>query len=117
MHEPIDAEAELAEVRAQMANANANVYPPGVVAEIDALRASVHEQARERGIDPTSPEFERMWLVAGAVIGQLLASAQTTRMLCGIDNDVHRGAMGSLLFWNCGITAYPERESKLGKGG
>jgi hypothetical protein len=28
-------------------------------------------------------------------------------MLCGIDNDVHRGAMGSLLFWDCGITAYP----------
>ena len=96
---------ELNDVRAQLQNPE--LFAPGVFAEIDALRASVHEQLRARGIGHESPEYERTWLFAGGVKGQLLASPQTTHMLAGIENDDHRGAMASLLFWNSDISPHP----------
>lgn len=43
---------ELNDVRAQLQNSE--LLSPGVLAQIDALRASVHEQLRARGIDPSS---------------------------------------------------------------
>ena len=97
-------EHELEDVRSQMRD-NA-LFSPGVTAQIDALRASVHAQLRERDIEPTSAECERMWVVAGGVVGQLFASPETTAMLANINNDAQRGGIASLLFWKSGISAY-----------
>jgi hypothetical protein len=54
------------------------LFSPGLVAQIDALRASVHEHLRQRGIDAASTECEHAMVVAGGVAGQLRASPDTT---------------------------------------
>ncbi len=46
MHEPIDPDAELNEVRNQIATSNTDVSPPGIVAEIDNERAWLHDEQR-----------------------------------------------------------------------
>jgi hypothetical protein len=111
MHEPIDADAELAEVRSQIASANANVYPAGIVAEMDNLRAWIHDEARVRGLDPESAEYERAWVIAGVVMGRLLAHPNTATMFAKIENDNHRGQLASLLLWAAGIST---NEAKAG---
>jgi hypothetical protein len=106
VHEPIDPDAELNEVRNQIATSNTDVFPPGIVAEIDNERAWLHDELRQRGLDPESPEFERTWLVGGAVIARLIASPNTTRLLANIENDNHRAHLASLLFWCPGISPH-----------
>ncbi len=44
---------------------DSELFSPGVTAQIDALRASVHEQLKKLGIDPTSEVCELIWMVAG----------------------------------------------------
>ena len=65
-----------------------------MTAQIDALRASVYE-LRERGIDPTSEEYELTWMVAGGPLAQLRASEATIEMISNIDDDVQRGALAA----------------------
>jgi hypothetical protein len=72
-------------VRAQVRDSE--LFSPAVTAMLDALRASVHQQLRGRGIDPTSTECGQTLMVAGGTIGQLLASKETTALLASIDND------------------------------
>lgn len=100
---------ELKDVRAQLQNSE--LFSPGVLAQIDALRASVHEQLRARGIDPTSEEYELTWMVAGGTLAQLLASTETMDMLCGLMDDVRRAAIAANLFWSAGIS--PHETEKL----
>jgi hypothetical protein len=107
MHEPYDYEAELDDVRAQIATSNADVFPPAIVADIDNLRAWAHDEARRRGLDPESADFERTCLIAGAVMGRLLVHPNTATMFAGIDNDNHRGHLASLLMWTSCISAQP----------
>jgi hypothetical protein len=94
----------LEDVRAQVRD-NA-LFSPGVSARIDALRASVHAQLRQRGIDPTSPEFEQIWLVAGGALAQLLLSPEAAEMLASIANDEQRGGIAALLLWSAGISPH-----------
>jgi hypothetical protein len=95
---------ELEDVRAQVRD-NA-LFSPRVSARIDALRASVHAQLRQRGIDPTSPEFEQTWLVAGGALAQLLLSPEAAEMLASIANDEQRGGIAALLLWSAGISPH-----------
>lgn len=67
-----------------------SLFSPGIVAQIDALRASVREQLRQRGIDATSPECEHTWLVAGGTLGRLAASPETTALLASVADDEQR---------------------------
>lgn len=97
-------EHELEDVRAQVRDGA--LFSPSVTAQIDALRASEHEQLRERGIDPTSPECERMWVVAGGVVGRLLASPDTTALLASQKDDEQRGGVCALLVWSAGISPH-----------
>src|SRR5688500_9868142 len=101
-------EHELEDVRAQVRD-NA-LLSPAVVAQIDALRASVHEQLRERGIDPASPECEHSMVVAGGIVGQLLASPDTTAMLSNMADDGQRGSFSALLFWKSCISPHSPAE-------
>ena len=78
-----------------------------MLAPIDALRASVHEQLRARGIDPASRECEQTWLVAGGTLGRLLASPETTTLLASVADDEQRGGIAALLVWSAGISAHP----------
>ena len=96
---------ELEAVRAQVRDSR--LFSPSVTAQTDALRASVHEQLRERDIDPTSPECEQTWVVAGGVVAQLLASPETMALLASVDNDEQRAGIAALLFWNSGISPHP----------
>lgn len=99
---------ELEEVRQTLQDST--LFSPGVTAQIDAHRASVHQQLRDRGIDPSSEkneEFELTWMVAGAAVGQLIASEQTTSMLNRLIQDVERGAIAAHLFWASGISPHP----------
>lgn len=96
---------ELDEVRAQLQDST--LFSPAVLAQLDGFRASVHEQLRARGVDPTSEEFELIWMVAGGTLAQLIASDATTEILSGIDNAVHRGAVGAHLLWSAGISPHP----------
>jgi hypothetical protein len=95
---------ELADVRAQVRDSE--LFSPAVVAQIDALRASVHQQLRERGIDPTSPECKQTWLVAGGTLGQLLASKETIALLASLADDEQRGGIAALLLWSGGIAPH-----------
>lgn len=83
------------------------MFSPAVTAQIDALRASVHEQLKERNIKPGSREFELIWMVAGGTVGQLIASDNVTQLFYGIHKDDERGAIAARLFWASGISAYP----------
>jgi hypothetical protein len=89
---------------------DSELFSVGVTAKIDALRASVHEQLRARGIDPTSEECELIWMVAGGTVGQLIASESTVSMLNGLIQDVERGAIAAHLFWASGITPHPSEK-------
>ena len=97
---------ELNDVRAQLQTSE--LFSPGVLAQIDALRASVHEQLRARGIDPTSEneEFELTWMVAGGTLAQLLASKETMDMLSNIADDEQRAAIAAHLLWASGISPH-----------
>lgn len=97
---------ELEEVRRTLQDST--LFSPGVTAQIDAHRAFVHQQLRDRGIDPSSEneEFELIWMVAGAAMGQLIASEQTTSMLNGLIQDVERGAIAARLLWASGISPH-----------
>jgi hypothetical protein len=99
---------ELETVRAQVRDGS--LFSPAVTVQIDALRASVHRQLRERGIDPTSPECERMWLVAGGVVGRLLASPETTALLAGQKDDEQRASLAALVMWSAGISPHESAE-------
>lgn len=96
---------ELDAVRAQVRDSQ--LFSPAFTAQIDALRASVHEQLRERDIEPTSPEYERTCVVAGGVVAQLLGSPETMALLASVDNDEQRAGIAALLFWSSGISAHP----------
>lgn len=95
---------ELDEVRAQLQNSE--LFSPAVIAQLDALRASVHEQLRDRGIDPASPECEQTWLVAGGTLGRLLASAETITLLASVADDEQRSGIAALLMWSAGISPH-----------
>jgi hypothetical protein len=79
-----------------------------VTAQIGALRASVHEQLRQRGIDPTSPECEQTWLLAGGTLGRLLASPETTALPASVADDEQRCGIAALLLWAAGISPHAE---------
>jgi hypothetical protein len=66
----------------------------------------VHGQLRDRGIDPTSPECERVWVVAGGTLAQLLLSPEAADILANIANDEQRGGIAALLLWSAGISPY-----------
>jgi hypothetical protein len=100
---------ELADVRAQVRDSQ--LFSPAVTAQIDALRAAVHEQLRERGIDPASPECEQTWLVAGGTLGRLLASPETTALLAGVAADEQRGGIAALLLWSAGISPHAQHNA------
>jgi hypothetical protein len=97
-------DAELAEVRAQMRDSE--LFSPAVIAQIDGLRATVHEQLRQRGVDPASPECEQTWLVAGGTLGRLLASPETMALLANVADDEQRGGIGAFLLWSAGISPH-----------
>ena len=48
---------------------DSELFSVAVTAKIDALRASVHEQLKKLGIDPTSEVCELIWMVAGGTRG------------------------------------------------
>jgi hypothetical protein len=95
---------ELADARAQVSDSE--LFSPAVTSQIDALRASVHEQLRRRGIDATSPECEQTWLVAGATLGRLVASPEPTALLANLSNDEQRAGIAALLLWSAGISPH-----------
>ena len=102
---------DLDDVRQQI---QAELYSPGVTAQIDAFRASIHEQLIALGIDPSSEnrEFELTWMVSGGALAQLLASQDTCALLIGLlQDDVKRGALAAHLFWSAGIS--PHETEKL----
>lgn len=99
---------ELEDVRAQLQQSE--LFSPGVTAQIDALRASVHEQLQARGIKPSSKEFELTWMVAGGTLAQLLASTETIDMISNIVDDEARGAIAAHLLWASGISPHPTAE-------
>lgn len=96
---------ELNEVRAQLQDSQ--LFSPAVLAQLDALRASVHEQLRDRGIDPTSRDYEAAMVVGGGAVAQFLASPTTTLMLANVAHDVQRGGVAALLFWLASISPHP----------
>jgi hypothetical protein len=66
----------------------------------------LHEQLRQRGIDPTSSECEQTWLVAGSTLGRLLASPETIALLANIADDEQRGGIAAFLLWSAGISPH-----------
>jgi len=102
---------ELEDVRAQVRESE--LFSPRVSAQLDALRASVHEQLRDRGIDPSSEneEVELIWMVAGGALAQLLASTETMDMISSILDDEQRAAIAAHLLWAVGIS--PHKTQKL----
>lgn len=95
---------ELEDVRAQLRESE--LFSPGVTAQLDALRASVHEQLTARGIKPSSKEFELIWMVAGGTLAQLLVSTETMDMIANIADDVQRAAIAAHLLWASGISPH-----------
>jgi hypothetical protein len=47
-----------------------------------------------------------MWLVAGGVVGRLLASPETTGMIAGQKDDEQRGGLAALLMCCAGISLH-----------
>ena len=109
MHEAYDYDAELEVVRSQVRDNE--LFSPAVTAMLDTLRASVHERLRQRGLDPTSSECEHVMVVAGGMVGQLLASPDTTAMLAGMPDDEQRGGLAALLFWQSSISPHSPSEA------
>ncbi|MGI8519134.1 MAG: hypothetical protein ACR2MC_00750 [Actinomycetota bacterium] len=85
---------------------DSTMFSPSVTAQIDALRASVHEQLTALGIDPHSRECEQVW-VAGGALAQMIASDNVPPLFSSISGNQERGAVAANLFWASGISPYP----------
>jgi hypothetical protein len=103
----IDWQAEIADVRSQLNDAGR--FDTAVLARYDGERARTHEMLRARGIGPGSSQFERVWLVAGAVVAELLADGRSIDLLT--DKDAHeRASAVATAFWLSGLSAHPAGE-------
>jgi hypothetical protein len=90
---------------------DSELFSPAVNAQVDALRASEHEQLRQRGIEPASRRCKQMWLVAGGALAQLFLSPEAAHMLASIADDEQRGGIAALLLWSAGISPHDEAET------
>ena len=99
----IDWRSEIDDVRTQLNERHK--FDATTTAQYDEMRAHVHELLRQRGIDASSSEFERVWIVAGGVIGELLADLANIDLLSSKDAHERAAAIATAV-WLTGISPH-----------